>query len=485
MAAGEVICPEKVPKPVKVIEKLLNDSDRPLSITSFDKPSNNGSSNLDNTRWKRGNSVEPLDTRRTHSVSIKRSSSLRQEVPKSSKLLSLLSRRKVGSPAAHVKPLESGLQQTIKAALPVLPIVAAAVTSQPKVTSPHPVRRNKATVQLYSHTLMSERKHKKEVAVPARPRNLTLSNQITKEETCDNIAKKPNRTPPPKPPRTLSTFFSSADEEHLFQQLLERGDASDDKIKSSMSSELVPMETPAKIRPPRRLRPDGYDHVVRFPQSESGSQLHVVSRLPRGHASYYAEVTNSGSGNEFNGSIESNYNTLVLSPPPPPPRESHFKPSHPLTHSHSSHPRKAPPIPPLPTATLSSDKEGDYHSLPCSTPTDDGSYSSVPYVFRTSNDDYDIPYASPSNSQSDDLENHYSLAFESESSIEQKQCQIPSSYNELDTILSNTLMCIADKEVSQLTCTEPLWEGVIWEEVGVISETEALYKGYTFSIKVR
>ncbi len=498
LAPGGANVPEKVPKPVKVIEKLLYECHRSLSITSIDKPSDQNSSNLDNTRWTRGKSVEPLETRRTQSISVKRSASLRQEVPKSSKILSLLSRRRAASPSAHVKPLQSGLHRTNKATPPILPKVAA-VTTQPKVTSPHPVRRNKATVQLYSHTLMAARKHKKEVAVPARPRNLTLTNQNT-DETCDEVTKqrtrtpslkpkKRTRTPPPKPPRTLSTFFSTSDQEHLFQQLLERDNTSDDQIKNSMSNELVPVEMPARIQPPRRLRPDGYDHVVRFPQGETGNPLHVVSRLPLGHVGYYAEVTNSGSTNEFSGSIESDYNTLVVAPPTPPPRESRFKlsPSHPLTQSHSSSQlHNIPLVSPLPLTTTppSPDKEDDYHSLPCATPTDGDSYYSVP---STDDGHYDIPYVSPSNSQSDqDLENHYSLAFAASPTENQRQFQfqLPSSYSELDTVLANTLTSIVEKEVSRLSCSEPLWEGVAWEEVGVVSDTEALYKGYRFSIKV-
>lgn len=475
---------ETVPKPLGVLGKMLiTEYNRSLSSTTIDKQLEIANSSEDaKQRYKRGKSVEPLETRRTQSISVKRSASLRQDVPKSSKLLSLLSRRKA-SPSAHVKPLESGLQHTNKAHPTILPKVAV-FTAQPKVTSPHPVRRNKATVHLYSHSLLATRKHKKEVAVPARPRNLSVSMKVRDEKdepsttSIDKVLKKRKRTPPAKPPRTLSTFFTSSDQEHLFQQLLECGNACDEQVKRKMNSELQTMEKPARIRPPRRLRPDGYDHVVRFPQGDSGTQMHVVSRLPLGHTGDYAEVlSSSGSANEFGGlsnSVESNYASLQRSPPTPPPREPHFTlpvvspPSHPLTQSQTD-----PTTTPTSTSTTSSQDNEDIYSVP---PLELESDYAVPCASPTDQYYSSLPCVSPYNAQVD-AENHYSLAYAS-------PVEATPHNGELDTLMTTTLACVVEKECKTLICREDIREAIKWEEMEVMSEGEILFNGYTFSIKV-
>ncbi len=466
---------------------LITEYQRSLNVTSTDKLVENANSSEDSKeRYKRGKSVEPLETRRTQSISVKRSASLRQEIPKSSKLLSLLSRRKAASPSAHVNPLECGLQHTSKAHHPTMLPKVEAFTAQPKVTSPHPVRRNKATVHLYSHSLLATRKHKKEVTVvvPARPRNLSVSMKVREKDESPNsiekVLKKRKRSPPAKPPRTLSTFFTSSDQEHLFQQLLECGNVCDEQVKRKMNSELQTVDKPSRIRPPRRLRPDGYDHVVRFPLGDSGTQKNVVSRLPLGHTGDYAEVlSSSGSVNEFGGlfnSVESNYDSLQRSPPTPPPREPpHFRlpvvspPSHPLTQSQTD-----PTTPPTSTNTTPSQDEEELYSVP---PQEESDYAVPCSSPITDKDTYSrLPCISPCSNAQINAENHYSLAYAS-------PVEAPNN-SELDTLMATTLSCVLEKEYKMLMCADAIREDVKWGEMEVISKSEVLFKGHTFSIKV-
>ena len=519
---GEANVLETSPKPARVIGRLLNEYHRSMSVTAIDKPAENGGAEKP-VRSNRGKSVEPLETHKTQSVSVKRSSSLRQEVPKSSKIMSLLTRRKAASPCTEIKPLAPRLKmQNPKTPLSSVTIFA----TQPKVTSPHPVRRNKATV--YPHSLLVSKKYQNE---PSRPRELSINTSQEKKattqeiRTCEVEPMKRKRTPPPKPPRTLSTFFTTTEQEVLFKQLLKSGDIQDVAIKGGMTNELHTMEAAAAkvaICPPRRLRPGDYDEVIVRPQGESEGQQEQVSRLPLGHSGDYAEVLSSSGTTNESGCVDCtadpDYDSLEAKPSPPtPPPRPHFvlpitgaQPSHSLTSSQDSVSTQAEPSTDsqehtsmqsqgsLSTqsqthpstqsqVTPQDDQDSAYYSLPCTSGKQDSpsdqekprspSIPSTPFSLSQDEEDpyYALPYVpSMEDASADEVKSGKKLSISLATALGP----------DLHALLASTLDCVVERETEKLVCSEKLWEVTGWEDMKIVSEKEAVYKGKSFSIKV-
>jgi len=344
---------QTIPKPAQVIGRLLNEYHRSLSVTSIDKA---GSKKSDNSKKRntRGKSVEPLETKRTHSLSIKRSSSLRQDTPKGgSKLMNLLTRRKASSPTS---PELSQLETCQHSKPPRTHSSVAIFTAPPKVTSPHPVRRNKATV--YPKWLLGKKRSKNEVRVPPRPRTM----QKKEPEKQGAVEKK---VPPPKPPRTLSTFFTSSDQEALFKKLLDSGEVKDAKVKLEMSTEIKTIESP-KAKPRSRLRTGDYDRVIR-----NFEGVKTAPTLPLGHAGEYAELSVSG---ESASSIGAGYNCLKRQKT----EEESGTSERPSIQSTQSEPQLPIPKPRPPLNSTHSHphlhtapKISPYYSVPCISPEED------------------------------------------------------------------------------------------------------------------
>ena len=333
---------------------------------------------------------------------------------------------------------------------------------------------------------------------------------------------KRKRTPPPKPPRTLSTFFTTTEQEVLFKQLLKSGDIEDVAIKGKITNELQTMEAAAAkvaICPPRRSRPGDYDEVIVRPQGESESQQDHRSRLPLGHSGDYAEVlSTSNESGCVDSAADPDYDSLESKPSPPtPPPRAHFvlpitgaQPSQSLTSSqdsvstqsepstdsqvHTSTQSQASPATQsqaLPSTqspvTPQDDQDSAYYSLPYTSGKQDSSSDqekptsqslpSTPFTLSQDEEDpyYAVPYVSSmEDSSTDKVKGGKKLSI---------SLATPTS-PDLHALLASTLASIVERETEKLVCAESLWEVTDWKDVKVVSEKEAVYKGKSFSIKV-
>ena len=477
---GEANFLDGIPKPARIIGKLLTEFQRSQSSSSLElkgsmQKQGSGYDSLSSKRYARGRSVEPLENIKTNNVSVTRSSSMRQETTSRSKFraINILSRRKVSdsklASSANQHSSVKGVQRTP-------PSSAHNISLVPKVTSPHPVRRNMAS----SHH--QSKKYHCVVKVQPRPRATTMSTN----DSCTHLPegsvqllqgslKKQKRNPPEKPPRTLSTFFSSDEQDYLFRQLVESG-AVQDVVTGGMKdvaltdSKTIELQSNYSIQPPTHLHTTPTNYTQVQPQTATSSVSDTDNSvaceqtqrlLPLGHTGDYAEVFSrsvsipSASESLTLSTESSNYD--LLKDPSQPSVSPEVPTSIALSSPPASHPNFALPFTsaqphsphsPQLSHPHTSDSFNPYYSLPCVSPKE----------VRTTGSD--TPVSTPVQSP-----------------------MVTQLNNQLLHIMTSTLEMLCQQELDKMTCKESLWK-TNWEDLEVKSETEARYKGITISIKV-
>lgn len=522
---GEASFLDGIPKPALIIGKLLTEFHRSQSASSLEIDSysmqtkGSGHDNLSIKRHARGRSVEPLENKRTNNVTVTRSSSMRHETTTRSKFkaINILSRRKVAdSKLANPTNQNSGVKVVRRTPSPS----TRDISLPPKVTSPHPVRRNMATSTCH---LSKSKQHHSVVKVQPRPRAITISTSDSckhSEETGIQLRqgsiKKRKCTPPEKPPRTLSTFFSSDEQDDLFRQL--DSVTVQDVVKGGVTDvALTTIELPSNssIQPPTHLHTALTNYTQAQPQPSIpsvGGKQPPQSSLPLGHSGDYAEVFSRSasipSGSEsLNLSTESNYDVLKdpsqLSASP----EALIPLSTPqATNTHFALPLpSAQPHTPQLSYRHTSDSSDPYYSLPCVSPkvspetliplsTPPASHPhftlplpsaqphspqlSHPHTSDSSDPYYSLPCVSPTEVRTTESEAQISIPVQSPTHM------VTQLNSQLQHIMTSTLETLCQQELDKMTCRESLLK-TVWKDLELKSETEARFKGVDLSIKVR
>lgn len=513
---GEKNFSKGIPKPAKIVGKLnhLTEYQRSMSTMSIEMAGirHTQAGNHANFFFKRHHgrrkSIEPSEKNKLN-VTVTRSSSMRQEtsISKSKfRSINILSRRKDFRNQASTAKQE------------ILP-------PAPRVTSPHPVRRNMATPHPPNPTPKTPKHHKVEAQSTPEPGG---------EETVPLVDKhkRAKRTPPEKPPRTLSTFIDTNEQDELFRKLAKhggvqsdnQGGAGDVTISGLKATEL---QSNSSIQPPpTHMVPPDNDYEARpyaLPTTVGKALFRGRSQgfLPLGHSSYYAEVFPKrvavSNGCDPLALSSEDYDTLEpdeVSPLYTSPVPSAVS----ATSSVSQFPFDLQPSSPqTQDSQISPDTLDSYYALPCDSPNDDhtNSLGVNPGNNTPPSDSLESYYTLPCDSLNDDEDNSigadtqlsdtidsfYSMPsaglMEGQADSRRVRSHIytppasPPIQNSLTNtlnihllqIMTNTLKTLCEHEANKLTCKESLWS-TGWEDIEVVSETEVNCKGKVFSIVV-
>ena len=203
--------------------------DRSFSSSCSSGDRNRNIKNQDWKRYMRRGSVEPLEVKSSNSqtVSVTRSHSFRRNRFENSDSGVIIPKRKAPPPPPRLSSISNRTG----------PRYSVAGISKMPPSSPHPIRRNSAaTHQILQYSPISAKQREdiqhirtQTMMVLARPRAMTVTNydsdchcksvSVVLRKDSGQIREK--RSPPEKPPRTLSTFISSEEQNELVLQFSE------------------------------------------------------------------------------------------------------------------------------------------------------------------------------------------------------------------------------------------------------------------------